>query len=71
MMKNVSESLAGRIAVLDMSSLSMSEIYNVNNGLFNPVVDELKKREKSSEKTPKYINLQKNKTYEPIANIKY
>lgn len=44
MMKNVSESLAGRVAVLDMSSLSMSEINNQNKGLFIPKIDELKKR---------------------------
>ena len=44
MMKNVSESLAGRVAVLDMSSLSMSEINNQKKGLFIPKIDELKKR---------------------------
>jgi len=44
MMKNISESLAGRVAVLDMSSLSLSEINKTNNGIFNPNIDELKKR---------------------------
>lgn len=44
MMKNISESLAGRVAVLDMSSLSSSEIENINNGVFIPVIEELKKR---------------------------
>ena len=44
MMKDISESLAGRVAVLDMSSLSMSEINNQNKGLFIPKIDELKKR---------------------------
>ena len=44
MMKNISESLAGRVAVLDMSSLSSSEIEGVNNGLFIPEIKELKNR---------------------------
>lgn len=45
MMKNVSESLAGRVAVLDMSSLSMAELEGKDKGLFLPNVDELKKRD--------------------------
>ncbi len=45
MMKNISESLAGRVAVLDMSSLSMSELDNKDKGLFVPKIDELKKRD--------------------------
>lgn len=44
MMKNVSESLAGRVAVLDMSSLSFSEINCTKNGIFIPKISELKKR---------------------------
>ncbi len=45
MMKNIAESLAGRVAVLDMSSLSMSELNNKDQGLFIPRIEELKKRE--------------------------
>lgn len=45
MMKNVSESLAGRVAVLDMSSLSLSEISGKDKGLFIPKIDNLKNRE--------------------------
>lgn len=45
MMKNISESLAGRIAVLDMSSLSMAELDNKDKGLFSPKIDDLKKRD--------------------------
>lgn len=44
MMKNVSESLAGRVAVLDMSSLCLSEIEKTNNNFFRPIIDELQKR---------------------------
>ena len=45
MMKNVSESLAGRVAVLDMSSLSLAEISGKDKGLFIPKIDNLKNRE--------------------------
>ena len=44
MMQNVSESLAGRIAVFDLAGLSTAEIENRPSELFNPNLDELKKR---------------------------
>ncbi len=45
MMNDISESLAGRVAVMDMSSLSFSEIEELDKGVFNPRIEELKKRE--------------------------
>ena len=42
MMKGVSESLAGRVAVFEMSSLSQQEIEKKNNGTFNPDISFLK-----------------------------
>lgn len=44
MMKNVSESLAGRVAVLDMSSLSMEEIGKLTKPVFSPSIALLKTR---------------------------
>lgn len=44
MMKNVSESLAGRVAIFELSSLSSAEIENRNVGLFSPNISELKQR---------------------------
>lgn len=44
MMKDVSESLAGRIAVFDMSGLSAAEIEGREAGVFYPVVEELRRR---------------------------
>lgn len=44
MMKDVSESLAGRVAVFDMSSLSSAEIENRAVFRFSPEIDELKER---------------------------
>lgn len=44
MMQNVSESLAGRIAVFDLAGLSTAEIENRPSELFKPNLDELKKR---------------------------
>ena len=44
MMKNVSESLAGRIALFELSSLSFDEINGEDNGQFNPNIEELKKK---------------------------
>lgn len=44
MMNNISESLAGRVAILDLSTLSQNEIYNYNNSLFNPDIESLKSR---------------------------
>ena len=43
-MKNVSESLAGRIALFELSSLSFDEINGEDNGQFNPNIEELKKK---------------------------
>lgn len=43
-MKDVSESLAGRIAVFDMSGLSAAEIEGREAGVFYPVVEELRRR---------------------------
>ncbi len=44
MMKDVSESLAGRIAVFDMSSLSTAEIEGRESCAFHPALDNLRKR---------------------------
>lgn len=44
MMKDVSESLAGRIGVLNLYSLSLSEINQTNANLFQPKIEELKKK---------------------------
>lgn len=43
-MKNVSESLAGRAAILDLYSFSLNEIDGKNKGLFLPKIDDLKQR---------------------------
>lgn len=45
MMKGVSESLAGRVAVFEMSSLSKNELIGKDYGVFNPEISALKKRE--------------------------
>ena len=45
-MKDVSESLAGRVGVLNLYSLSNSEIKGYEGLLFTPKLDELKKKEK-------------------------
>lgn len=44
MMKDVSESLAGRIAVFDMSGLSRNEIEGREAGVFHPALDHLRNR---------------------------
>lgn len=44
MMKDISESLAGRIAAFDMSGLSAAEIEGREAGVFYPVVEELRRR---------------------------
>lgn len=44
MMKNVSESLAGRVAIIDLSSLSSEEIDGVQKGLFVPKIEYMEKR---------------------------
>ena len=43
MMKGVSESLAGRVAIFEMSSLSNQELKGIDNGVFDPNLDVLKK----------------------------
>ena len=48
LMKDVSESLAGRIGVLNLYSLSNSEINKSNVGLFSPKLDVLKEKQKNS-----------------------
>lgn len=42
MMKGVSESLAGRVAIFEMSSLSHQELKGFDNGVFNPELHILK-----------------------------
>ena len=44
MMKNISESLAGRVAVFEMSSLSQREIENKSQKLFDPNLEDIKKQ---------------------------
>jgi predicted AAA+ superfamily ATPase len=46
LMKGVQESLAGRIAILEMTSMSQAEIYGGANAPFTVDLDALKKREK-------------------------
>lgn len=48
MMKNVSESLAGRTAVFDMSGLATSELEKRNPALFSPVISDLQIRYKAA-----------------------
>ncbi len=48
MMQNVSESLAGRIAVFDLAGLSSAEIENRELGLFKPTLDCVRKRLESA-----------------------
>lgn len=43
-MKNVTESLAGRVGIIDMYGLSTREINNSSSEFFNPEIDELQKR---------------------------
>lgn len=50
MMQNVSESLAGRIAIFDMSGLSASEIEERPAALFRPKLQALRERLESSKK---------------------
>ncbi len=45
MMKNVSETLAGRVAVLNLLPLSFDEIHGKENDRFHPYIEELKKKE--------------------------
>lgn len=46
MMQNVSESLAGRVAVFDMAGLSSAEIEGREQGVFSPDIEKLKLRSK-------------------------
>lgn len=46
MMQNISESLAGRVAVFDMAGLSSAEIEGREQGLFSPDIEKLKLRSK-------------------------
>ena len=48
MMKNLSETLAGRMGIFSMSSFAQCEIQNCIRGYFAPDLDMLKKREKLS-----------------------
>lgn len=48
MMKDVSDSLAGRIAVFDMSSLSAAEIDGRQGKVFHPALENLKERMKTN-----------------------
>lgn len=50
MMKNASESLAGRVGIIDLSSLSNEEIEGVDKGLFQPKIEILDERFKNSSK---------------------
>ena len=45
-MKNISESLAGRVGILDLYGLTTRELNKKEERLFVPSIDELKKREK-------------------------
>ncbi len=48
--EGISESLAGRCAVLDMSSFTYAEKYNYSAPLFSPEISELRKRENGERK---------------------
>lgn len=54
MMQNVSESLAGRVAVFDMAGLSSAEIEGREPGIFSPDIEKLKLR--SKDMRPKSIH---------------
>lgn len=45
MMKNITESLAGRVAVFELSGFTQSEINNKQEEVFNPDIDVLRKKE--------------------------
>lgn len=48
MMKNVAETLAGRVAIFEMSTLSAAEIEEREAGLFSPSLDDIKARMKNA-----------------------
>lgn len=54
-MKDVSESLAGRIGVLNLYSLSLSEILNNDASLFDPKIENLKKKKINSKLDTKQV----------------
>ncbi|MCI5745941.1 MAG: ATP-binding protein [Erysipelotrichaceae bacterium] len=54
-MKEVSESLAGRIGILNLYSLSLSEILNNGSDVFNPSIENLKKKKIKSKLDTKQI----------------
>lgn len=54
-MKDVSESLAGRIGVLNLYSLSLSEINQIDSDLFQPKIEVLKKKNVNIYKDSKEI----------------
>ena len=60
MMKNITESLAGRVAVFELSSFSQAELNNTIQDLFVPDIENLKNKE--------YYPLTVQKLYERIFN---
>ena len=60
MMKNITESLAGRVAVFELSSFSQAELNNSTQDLFVPDIENLKNKE--------YYSLTVQKLYERIFN---
>ena len=54
-MKDVSESLAGRIGVLNLYSLSLSEILSNDSYVFNPSIESLKKKNIKSKVDTKQV----------------
>lgn len=54
-MKEVSESLAGRIGILNLYSLSLSEILNNGSDVFHPSIENLKKKKIKSNLDTKQI----------------
>lgn len=63
-MKNVSESLAGRVGMLELYPLSNREIEKKNDKMFLPIYEELEKREKAN-------RLEVDKLYEKILKGSY
>lgn len=63
-MANISESLAGRVGILDLYGFSTRELEEVNESIFIPVVSELKQKEKVKK-------LSTHKLFERILNGSY
>ncbi len=63
-MKEISESLAGRVGILDLYGLSEREIENKKDELFIPNINDIKKRERTEYKST-------NKLYEKIFKGSY